>query len=106
MAALFGSDLRTDVLVAIARLGTTFLSELARVLDRTPAEILRAVSYLEKTGVVVSSRFGSTRRVELNPRYPQRDELYRLLLSMSEGPVYAKRWRSVRKRPRVAGKPL
>lgn len=105
MDGLFGSQLRTDTLVAIARLGLTYPSEVARILERRPVEVQRAVASLERTGTVVSRRLGNTRLVELNPRYPARDELYALLLRLSENPIYGKRW-SIRRRPRAIGKSL
>ncbi len=104
MDQLFGSRVRTDTLIAIGRLGQTFLSELARVLDRRPTEIIRAVSSLERVGVVATRRMGRTRVVQLEPRFWGAKELYALLLRMSEMPRYRQRWASVRGRPRAIGK--
>ena len=103
---LFGSANRTDSLVTIGRLQRTYVSEIARVLGRRVIEIQRAVASLEKAGVVVSNRMGNTRIVELNPTFPAKDELYALLLRMSEMPNYANRWSKIRRRPRAMGKPL
>src|SRR2546421_12003471 len=80
---LFGSAARTDTLVTIGRLERTYLSEIARILDRRVIEIQRAVASLEKAGVVVSNRVGNTRIVELNPTFWAKDELYALVLRMS-----------------------
>jgi predicted transcriptional regulator len=71
---LFGSAIRTDTLVAIGRLQRTYVSEIARVLSRRVIEIQRAVASLERAGVVVSNRVGTTRIVELNPTYWANDE--------------------------------
>ena len=105
MDSLFGSALRTQTLVAIGRLQLSFLSELARVLNRRPTEIARAVASLERAGVVASQRAGRTRLVRLDPRFHAASKLYALLLRLSEDPIYRKRWASIRKRPRAIGKP-
>jgi DNA-binding transcriptional ArsR family regulator len=104
MDLLFGSRVRTDALVAIGRLGQTYLSELARVLDRRPTEIIRAVSSLESAGVVATRRMGRTRVVQLEPRFWAAKQLYALLLRLSEMPRYRQRWAAVRGRPRAIGK--
>src|SRR5262252_10406129 len=100
-ARLFGSAVRTDTLVTIGRLSRTYISEIARVLDRRAIEIQRAVASLERAGIVISSRIGNTRVVELNPTFPSKNELYALLLRMSEMPFYANRWTKIRRHPRA-----
>ena len=102
---LFGSNIRTDTLVTIGRLQRTYLSEIARVLDRRLIEIQRAVATLELAGVIVTASLGNTRIVELNHTYPAKNELYALLLRMSEMPMYADRWPKIRRRRRAMGKP-
>jgi len=104
MDNIFGSRLRTDALVAINRLGTTYVSELARLLKRRPIEIRRAVESLEKAGAVQTRRVGTIRIVELNRRFPEYDELANLLLRMSERPLSVRLWKNVRRRPRAIGK--
>lgn len=106
MDTLFGSALRSDTLIAVARLGRTYPSEIARILERRLNEVQRAVASLERTGTIVSKRVGGTRLVELNPRFWARDELYPLLLRLSELPSYEKRWSKLRRRPRALGKPI
>jgi len=103
---LFGSASRTDALVTIGRLGRTYISEIARILSRRSIEVQRAVASLEQAGVVVSNRVGNTRIVELSPTFPAKDELYALLLRISEMPTYADRWSKIRRRPRAMGKSL
>ena len=103
---LFGSAARTDTLVTIGRLKRTYPSEIARILSRRVIEIQRAVTSLERAGVVVSNRVGTTRIVELNPTFWAKDELYSLLLRISENPMYADLWSTIRRRPRAMGKPL
>ena len=102
---LFGSAIRTDTLVTIGRLQRTYISEIARVLNRRVIEIQRAVASLELAGAVVSNRVGNTRIVELNPTYWAKDELHALLLRISEMQTYTNRWSTIRRRPRAIGKP-
>lgn len=107
MEALFGSGLRSEVLIATARLGTTYPRELARVLGRDSKEVRRALVSLERTGAISTRLLGRTRIVELNPRYWAAGELYALLLKLSELPDYDRKWKiSARRRPRAMGKPL
>jgi DNA-binding transcriptional ArsR family regulator len=103
---LFGSVARTDTLVTIGRLKRTYPSEIARILSRRVIEIQRAVTSLEEAGIVVSNRVGTTRIVELNPTFWAKDELYVLLLRISETPMYTNLWSTIRRRPRAMGKPL
>jgi DNA-binding transcriptional ArsR family regulator len=104
MDALFGSQVRNDVLIAIGRLGETYPAQLAAVLGLRPTEITRAVASLERCGAIASKRMGRTRIVRLEPRYWAKDELYALLLRLSELPRYRNRWATVRGRPRAIGK--
>jgi hypothetical protein len=106
MDKLFGSRLRTDALVAIGRLGTTYVSELGRLLSRRPIEVQRAVAALEMTGAVQTRRLGNVRVVELSRRFPEYEQLASLLLKMSERPLYAQLWKTLRRRPRAMGKAL
>ena len=106
MDKLFGSRIRTDVLVTAGRLGTTYVSEIAQVLGRRPIEVQRAVASLELADVVRTRRLGTIRIVELNKRFSQYRELATLLLNMSEQPIYAQRWKKLRRRPRAMGKAL
>lgn len=106
MDSLFGSKVRTDALVAIGRLGTTYVSEIARVLGRRPIEVQRAIAALEMAGVVQTRRLGNLRIVELSRRFPECEQLAALLLKMSERPLYAQRWKALRRRPRAMGKSL
>jgi hypothetical protein len=107
MESLFGSRARTAALVAIGRLGTTYPLELARVLQRPPTEVKRAIASLEKTGAITTRLLGRTRVVELNRRFWAADELYELVLKLSELPEYERLWKdAARRRPRAMGKPL
>lgn len=106
MDALFGSGVRTDVLVAVGRLGETYPAQLAQVLGRRPTEVVRALTSLERSGVVATKLIGRTRIVRLEPRYWAREELSALLLRLSELPRYAGLWAKIRGRPRAIGKAL
>jgi len=103
---IFGPAIRTRSLVAIARLQRTYIAEVAKILNRRPLAVRRAVASLERAGVIVTTRLGNTRILELNPRFPAKNELYALLLRLSDTPDYADLWPKVRRRPRAIGKPL
>lgn len=102
----FGSRVRTDTLVATCRLGTTYVSEVAKILGRRPIEVQRAVASLELSSVVTTRRMGTLRIVELNSQFPEYRELAELLSKMSERPIYAELWKRLRKRPRAMGKTM
>lgn len=102
---LFGSIVRTDTLIAIGRLERTYSSEIARVIGRRVIEVQRAVASLERAGIIVTNKAGNTRWTELNPCYWAKDDLYALLLRLSELPRY-QGWWTIRRRPRAIGKPL
>ena len=100
----FGSKVRTDALVALARLGWTYVSEIARIIERRPIEVQRALASLELTGAVQTRRVGSIRTAELNRRFPKYEPLLSLLLKMGERPDYGRLLKAVRRRPRAMGK--
>jgi len=106
MDGLFGSRLRGDILVAVTRLGTTYVSELARLLRKRPLEIQRALASLERAGVIVTRRLGTLRLVELNRRVPEYPELVKLLAKLGERPVYDALWSQTKRRPRAIGKTI
>lgn len=105
MDKLFGSRIRTDTLIAVGRFGTTYLSEIAKVLALRPIEVQRAVASLELSDVVKTRRLGTIRVVELNKRLPEYPALAGLLQKMSNRPIYARLWK-LRRRPRAMGKAL
>ena len=106
MDKLFGSKVRTDVLVALSRLDSTYLSELSRVVGRRPIEVQRALASLELSGAVQTRRVGNIRVAQLNRRFPEYEKLLDLLLKLGERPDYTEMWKSVRRRPRAIGKAL
>jgi len=105
---LFGSPIRSDVLVLIAGLERTYPRELARLMDRPISMIQKIVADLERSGVVVSRLIGNVREVSLNPDFFVAKELKNLLTALLERePRYGTRLLDVaRRRPRRSGKPL
>jgi predicted transcriptional regulator len=99
-AKLFGTDLRTRVLTAIAVLGDSYPRELARVVGASPYSVLRVVDSLDREGVIASRVVGKERRVSLDPRFLAASELRALLLRLGEVQPEYRRFRSaIRKRP-------
>lgn len=107
MEELFGSHLRTRVLVLVALMGESYPTEIARLLESRQLPVQRVVNKLELEGVLSSRLIGTVRLVSLNPRFFAFRELRGLLLKMGEGnAVPMNIASSVRRRPRRAGKPL
>jgi DNA-binding transcriptional ArsR family regulator len=104
--ALFGSKMRTALLLLVAVLGETYPAELARYLKTSIANIQRTLDKVEDEGLV-ATRPHVVRTVSLNPLYPAAKELRALLLRLAEGyPQYAELKESRRPRPRRRNKPL
>jgi len=104
--ALFGTKMRTAMLLLIAVLGETYPAELARYLGTTISSVQRTLDKIEDDGLI-STRPLVVRTVTLNPMYPAQRELRALLLRIAEGyPVYAHLKESRRTRPRRRGKRL
>lgn len=104
MDKLFGSKVRTDTLVTLAFVGSTYVSELARIIGRRPIEVQRALASLELAGAVQTRRVGTIRTAEVNQRFPEYRELLPLLLQIGERPDYLRLLKAVRRRPRAIGK--
>jgi len=103
----FGSDTRTRVLVVLRLLGSSFQRELARLLESSPSVVQKALSGLERDGLIAGRLVGRTRAYTLNPRYFGRKELYAFLSRLAEAaPELRQRTADLRRRPRKAGKPL
>jgi len=105
-AGIFGSTLRSDVLVLIAGLERTYPRELARILERPISMVQRALEDLERASVIVTRLMGNQREVRLNPDFVVAKELYELLEALLERDRrYRDRLRlAARRRPRRAGK--
>jgi|ERR1700674_175916 len=105
--SIFGSPLRTRILVLTALLNETYPSELARLVKASPYSVGLAVDRLERERLVATRRWGNERRVTLNPTTAYGRELRALLLRLAETmPEYEESIRSMRKRPRRRGKPM
>ena len=104
---LFGSRRRTEVLVAIALLGETYPSELARVLQAPLYSVQNIVAALDREGVLAVRSAGRSRLVSLDPRYFAFSELKSLLLKLSTAePGLRVATAARRSRPRRSGDPL
>lgn len=103
---LFGSRMRTAMLMLIAVLEETYPAELARFLGATISSVQRTLDKVEDEGLV-ATRPLVVRTVSLNPLYPAAKELRALLLRLAEGyPEYKQIKESRRARPRRRGKRL
>jgi DNA-binding transcriptional ArsR family regulator len=104
--ALFGTRMRTALLMLVAVLEQTYPAEISRYLGSTIPAIQRTLDKLEGDGLV-ASRQVAVRMVSLNPNYPAFRELRALLLRLAEGyRQYEIVKESRRTRPRRRGKPL
>ena len=103
----FGSITRTRALISLSLLGSSYQRELARLLDASPSVVQKALTGLERDGVVSGRMVGRTRSYTMNPRYFARDELGGFLKRLAEADVDLQaRTAELRRRPRRAGKPL
>jgi DNA-binding transcriptional ArsR family regulator len=106
-APLFGTPMRTSLLMLVAVLGETYPAELSRYLGSTIPSVQRTLDKLEYEGLVATRRRLGVRAVELNPAYPAAKELKAFLLRVAEGyPEYDQIRTSRRLRPRRRGKAL
>jgi hypothetical protein len=104
---LFGSSLRTRVLVALAMMEESFPSELARVIKAPLFSVQRVVDGLESEGILATRKPGLERRVTLNPRYFAAPQLKQLLDRLGEADsTLRSELESRRVRPRRRKKPL
>ncbi len=102
---LFGSSLRTNILVVVAALEETYPAELTRLVGASLLPVQRVVAALEESGLVSTRLRGRTRLVSLNRRYFAYSELFALLLKCSERKEYSQMI-AIRRRPRAIGKTL
>jgi DNA-binding transcriptional ArsR family regulator len=104
--ALFGSKMRTALLMLTAVLEETYPAELARYLGTSISSVQRTLDKIEDEGLVATRPF-VVRTVTLNPLYPAAKELRALLLRVAQGyPEYQRIKESRRTRPRRRNKPL
>ncbi|MHB8178869.1 MAG: hypothetical protein ACYDA5_07860 [Vulcanimicrobiaceae bacterium] len=104
--ALFGTKMRTALLMLLAVLAESYPAELSRYLGSSIPSVQRTLDKLETSGIV-ATRPLVVRAVTLNPAYPAAKELRGLLLRLAEGyPEYQRLKESRRLRPRRRGKRL
>ena len=104
---IFGSALRTRILVATAALKETYSAQLARLLNASPFSTQRIVDALERERLVATRRRGKERLITLNPESAIAPELRALLLKIAQtDPEYRQLLGSLRRRPRRRGKPV
>jgi len=103
----FGSEGRTQVLLALRLLLDSYPRELARVLGMPFSSVQKALRSLEKDGLVADRAVGRTRVFRLDPRYFAYDELQGFLLRLTEPESeLSSRVSALRRRPRRTAKPL
>jgi DNA-binding FadR family transcriptional regulator len=102
----FGGRTRTRSLLALAALGESFPSELARLLGTSLNGVQQALVGLERDGLVAARTRGRTRLYVLNLRYFALKELKAYLDRLLEGePEITAAALELRRRPRRTGKP-
>ena len=107
MSSPFGSRTRTQALVALALMDSSYPRELARLLDTALNNVQSALRSLERDGLVVARAVGRTRVFQLNPRYFAASSLRALLDKLAVAdPELRDRVSALRRRPRRTAKPL
>ncbi len=103
---LFGSKMRTALLMLVAVLEETYPAELARYLGSSISSVQRTLDKVEDEGLI-ATRPLVVRAVTLNPLYPAYKELRAMLLRLADGyPEYQRLKESRRARPRRRNKRL
>ncbi|GAC1590811.1 MAG: hypothetical protein NVS3B28_18110 [Candidatus Velthaea sp.] len=104
--ALFGTKMRTALLMLVAVLEETYPAELARYLGSSISSVQRTLDKIEEDGLI-ATRPLVVRAVTLNPLFPPAKEFRALLLRLAEGyPQYQQLKESRRLRPRRRKRPL
>jgi hypothetical protein len=104
---LFGSGIRTRVLLVIALLEQTYPREIARVAGVPVLSAQRIVDDLEGQAILASRLRGKQREVRLNPSYFAYRELRALLLRLALAqPELNEVVEALRLRPRRARKEI
>ena len=103
----FGAPSRTRVLTALELLGESYPRELARLLRTSLSAVQKAVTSLERDGMVAGRTVGRSRLISIDPRYFAGRELRAYVRRLIEAdPVMKERVVQMRRRPRRTGKPL
>ena len=104
---LFGSRLRTLILIYLAMLEETYAGELALLIGVSRVTVYRALQDLEAEGFVASTLAGRERWVRLNPRDGVFKPLSDLLVRLGENrPEIMAQLSKIRRRPRRRSKPI
>ncbi len=104
---LFGSELRTKILLYLAMLGETYAGELAALIGVSRVTVYRALGDLEREGYVASVLSGRERWVRLSPRNVAVESLSNLLTLLAENrPEIMATLSRLRRRPRRRGKKI
>ena len=104
---LFGSELRTKILLFLRMLEESYSGELALLIGVSRVTVYRALDDLEKEGYVTSALGGRERWVRLNPRHAAHRPLSDLLETLAESrPEIVSTLSQLRRRPRRRGKPI
>ena len=107
MSSPFGGATRTRVLVALALLGESYPRELSRLLEAPLSGVQQALRSLERDGLTGGRPMGKIRVVRLEPRYFAHRELAAYLARLARSDrALGQRSESLRRRPRLSGKPL
>jgi predicted ArsR family transcriptional regulator len=102
---LFGSELRSKLLIYLALLEETYVPELATLMGLSRVTVRRALEDLEREGYVSSALAGRERWIRLNPRNSVAEPLRTLLMRLAEGrPELITTLQQLRRRPRRRGK--
>jgi predicted transcriptional regulator len=103
----FGSRTRTEVLIGLSLMESSYPRELARLLGTALNAVQAALRSLERDGLVVARSVGRTRLFELNRRYFAASAVRTLVEKLAAADSeLGRRAAAVRRRPRRTGKPL
>ncbi len=103
----FGSKTRTQALVALSLMESSYPRELARLFGSAVNGVQAALRSLERDGLVVARAVGRTRLFQLNPRYFAASAVRALLDRLAAAdPDLGERVSALRRRPRRTAKPL
>jgi hypothetical protein len=104
--AIFGTEVRTRLLLLIAVLDETYPAELSKYTGTSISSVQRSLDLLERENLIATRQL-VVRAVTLNPAYPAVRELRAFLLRVAEGyPQYREIRDSIRRRPRRRTKAL
>lgn len=103
---IFGSQVRTRVVVATLALRDTYPREISRLAGAPLVTVQRIVDDLERQGIVATRLSGNQRRVMVDAQWIAADELRALALRLLDMlPDLRAALEAERRRPRRRGKP-